>query len=293
MLTLKTRLTAVAVAILALAVSVAAAEELDCTVTHPTTGKFYDLRPLIRTDHEQDYTPETGTEKTMDFKLNVCHTVLQKDLDVKNPDDIAAWGKKIKGTSLGKLSQNPFFKSLLLEYKDGDECPNAQYYKKSTLIRFVCDSSVKGQGTPYLIANNNDCNFWFEWHTPAACATDRPRGGSTGGVFGTIIGVAVFVYFVGGIAYNRIVHHARGLKQIPNYQSWVDGFDFVKVCGSGTEEWDEVVLCMVAFRVFNGDMAIILFAKCYRPKRSQTYHNLPVDSEINTLIDDDYEDDEV
>lgn len=41
-------------------------------------------------------------------------------------------------------------------------------------------------------------------------------------------------------------------------------------------------------------MVIILFAKCYRPKRSQSsYHNLPVDSEINTLIDDDYEDDEV
>ncbi|KAF9962101.1 Cation-independent mannose-6-phosphate receptor CI-MPR [Mortierella alpina] len=271
MLTLNKRLAAVAIAILALAVGIAAAEELDCTVTHPTTGKFYDLRPLIRKDSEQDYTPNTGTEKAMDFKLNVCHTVLQKDLDVKNPDDIAAWGKKIKGTSLGKLSQNPFFKgdSLLLEYKDGDECPNAQYYKKSTLIRFVCDTSVKGQGTPYLIANNNDCNFWFEWHTPAACATDRPSGGSTGGVFGTIIGVAVFVYFVGGIAYNRIVHHARGLKQIPNYQSWVDGFDFIK------------------------DMVIILFAKCYRPKRSQTYHNLPVDSEINTLIDDDYEDDEV
>ncbi|KAG0329434.1 Cation-independent mannose-6-phosphate receptor CI-MPR, partial [Podila humilis] len=83
------------------------------------------------------------------------------------------------------------------------------------------------------------------------------------------IGVALFVYFAGGIAYNRIVHHARGLKQIPNYHSWIEAFEFIK------------------------DMALILFAKCYRPKRSQTYHNLPVDSEINTLIDDDYEDDEV
>ncbi|KAG0303537.1 Cation-independent mannose-6-phosphate receptor CI-MPR, partial [Dissophora globulifera] len=158
---------------------------------------------------------------------------------------------------------------LLLEYKDGDDCPNTSgNYKKSTLIRFMCDNSVSGQGNPYLLSSNNDCNYWFEWRTPAACPVDRPSGGGAGGVFGSIIGVAFFVYLFGGIAYNRIVHHERGLKQIPNYNWWAEAFDFIK------------------------DMAIILFAKCYRPKRSQTYHNLPVDSEINTLIDDD-EDDEV
>lgn len=43
------------------------------------------------------------------------------------------------------------------------------------------------------------------------------------------LGVTVFVYLAGGIAYNRIVHHARGLKQIPNYHSWVEAFDFIKV----------------------------------------------------------------
>ena len=78
------------------------------------------------------------------------------------------------------------------------------------------------------------------------------------------------MYIIGGIAYNRVVHNARGFKQIPNYHWWYEAFDFIK------------------------DMVVILFAKCYRPKRSQSsYHNLPVDSEINTLIDDDYEDDEV
>ncbi|KAF9967785.1 Cation-independent mannose-6-phosphate receptor CI-MPR, partial [Modicella reniformis] len=82
------------------------------------------------------------------------------------------------------------------------------------------------------------------------------------------IGVVIFVYIAGGVAYNRIVHNARGMKQIPNYQTWIEAFDFIK------------------------DMAIILISKCYKPRRSQTYHNLPVDSEINTLIDD-YEDDEV
>ncbi|KAG0364161.1 Cation-independent mannose-6-phosphate receptor CI-MPR [Gamsiella multidivaricata] len=258
MLTSKNQVAAMAIAFLALAFTAAAAEEPDCTVTHPSTGKFYDLRPLIRKDNDQDWTPDTGADKSMDFKLNVCHTVLQEELDVKNPENIASWGKKNKGDN------------LLLEYTNGDDCPNTNgNYKKSTLIRFLCDTSVSGQGNPYLLSNNNDCNYWFEWRTPAACSTDRPSGSNGGGVFGTIIGVVVFVYFVGGIAYNRIVHHARGFKQIPNYQWWIEAFDFVK------------------------DMVVILFAKCYRPKRSQTYHNLPVDSEINTLIDDDYEDDEV
>ncbi|KAF9996588.1 Cation-independent mannose-6-phosphate receptor CI-MPR [Entomortierella chlamydospora] len=213
MSTSKKQVTAFAIAILALTFSaVVAADEPACSVKHPTTGKFYDLSPLTRKDSEQDWSPDTGDDKSWDFKLNVCHDVLQKELDVKYPDSIASWGKKTKGTSLG---------------------------------------------------------YWFEWRTPVACPTERPSSTSGGGVFGVIIGVAFLVYFFGGIAYNRIVHHARGMKQIPNYHVWAEGFDFIK------------------------DMAVILLAKCYRPKRSQTYHNLPVDSEINTLIDDDYEDDEV
>ncbi|KAG0379837.1 Cation-independent mannose-6-phosphate receptor CI-MPR [Mortierella sp. AD032] len=252
--------------------TVAAADDLDCTVTHPSTGKFYDLRPLIRKDNDEDWKPDSGKDASMEFRLNVCQRVQLKELDLKDPEGVASWGKKNKGTSLGTLSKTPKFRgdSLLLEYEGGDECLNADNYKKSTLIQFICDTTVSGQGNPFLISHSNECTYWFVWRTPAACPVDRPSGGGAGGVFGTIIGVTVAVYFLGGIAYNRIVHHARGLKQIPNYQIWVEGFDFIK------------------------DMAIILFAKCYRPKRSQSsYHNLPVDSEINTLIDDDYEDDEV
>ncbi|KAF9193932.1 Cation-independent mannose-6-phosphate receptor CI-MPR [Haplosporangium sp. Z 27] len=273
MLTSKKQAAALAIAIFAFTIGiVAAADEPDCSVKHPKTGKFYDLSPLIRKDSDQDWTPDTGDDTSMSFKLNVCHVVLQKELDVKNPDGIASWGKISKGTSLGKMSKYPFFRgdSLLLEYKDGEDCPNTGgNYKKSTLIRFICDTSINGQGNPYLLSRSNDCNFWFEWRTPVACPVDNPSSTSGGGVFGTIVGVAILVYLFGGIAYNRVVHHARGLKQIPNYHVWVEAFDFIK------------------------DMAIILLAKCYRPRRSQTYHNLPVDSEINTLIDDDYEDDEV
>ncbi|KAG0222283.1 Cation-independent mannose-6-phosphate receptor CI-MPR [Actinomortierella wolfii] len=252
-----------------LAISTVAAEPLDCTVTHPTTGKLYDLSPLTR-DSGDDWVPDP-LDSEYRFKLNVCHAVLEKETDVKNPENIASWAKKTKGTSLGLVSKRPMFRgdSLILEYKDGDECPNAPNYRKSTLIRFTCDTNVEGKGKPVLLAETNACTFWFEWRTPVACPTDRTARGGGGGtsVFWTLLGVFAAVYIIGGVAYNRIVHNARGLKQIPNYKLWAEGIDFIK------------------------DMAIILFSKCYKPRRSQSYHNLPIDSEVNTLMDDD--DDEV
>jgi len=51
MLPSKTQLaTIVAIAFLALAIGAKADDQPDCTVAH--SGKFYDLRPLIRDDNE-------------------------------------------------------------------------------------------------------------------------------------------------------------------------------------------------------------------------------------------------
>ncbi|KAG0302049.1 hypothetical protein BGZ98_007822, partial [Dissophora globulifera] len=101
MLTSKKQLVTIAIALVAMVLGVAAAEDPTCTVTHPTSGKFYDLRPLIRKDSDQDWSPDTGADKATEYKLNICHTVLKKDLDVKFPEDIASWGKRDKGRSLG------------------------------------------------------------------------------------------------------------------------------------------------------------------------------------------------
>ncbi|KAF8979607.1 Cation-independent mannose-6-phosphate receptor [Haplosporangium bisporale] len=180
-----TKFLALTVTTLALAIG-ALAQDPDCTVTH--NGKFYDLRPLIKESGE-DWVPDTGNDNAIQYKLNVCHTVLYDQLDVKNPSDVASWGKRGKGRSLGQLSKTPFFRSenLLLEYTKGDECLNTDgSIKRSTLIHFVCDTSVSGQGKPVLVADNNECNFWFEWRTPSACATDKPKSDNSGGVFGTM-----------------------------------------------------------------------------------------------------------
>ena len=41
--------------------------------------------------------------------------------------------------------------------------------------------------------------------------------------------IALAVYVVGGIAYQRTVMHQRGWKQFPNYSLWAGIFSFIKV----------------------------------------------------------------
>jgi hypothetical protein len=57
---------------------------------------IYFISPL-----SNDWTPDTGKDQSMEFKLNVCQKVQQKELDIKYPDEVASWGKRNKGTSLG------------------------------------------------------------------------------------------------------------------------------------------------------------------------------------------------
>jgi len=38
------------------------------------------------------------------------------------------------------------------------------------------------------------------------------------------------VYFAGGVFYQRTVAHARGWRQLPNYNLWRGIFTFVTVC---------------------------------------------------------------
>ncbi|RUS23926.1 hypothetical protein BC938DRAFT_474391 [Jimgerdemannia flammicorona] len=151
---------------------------------------------------------------------------------------------------------------LLLEYKNGGECPNDSLKKHSTLISFICDANVAGLGHPVFVGDADKCSFWFEWATPIACA--KSQGITTWGLFVTIIVVFTAVYCLGGVFYNRIVHSASGLDQIPNYEFWYNIYDWTK------------------------DMTIILagtiFSFFSKPRSPSTYRGLPRDDEENTLI---------
>jgi cation-dependent mannose-6-phosphate receptor len=50
-----------------------------------------------------------------------------------------------------------------------------------------------------------------------------------GAVFAIIGVIAILVYFLGGVFYQRNVAHARGWRQLPNYSFWSGIGNFIKV----------------------------------------------------------------
>ena len=142
-------------------------------------------------------------------------------------------------------------RELVLQYTGGSPCPDlgsgsgasakrdasvsatATTRRKSATFAFLCDrdplettAHVSFVGTP------DQCAYFFKIRSPHACAIAEPhKPGSVGpgGVFAIIFGVALMVYFVGGIVYNRTVAHARGWRQLPNHTIWLGIWSFVRV----------------------------------------------------------------
>ncbi|KAK1242288.1 hypothetical protein MKX07_000274 [Trichoderma sp. CBMAI-0711] len=96
--------------------------------------------------------------------------------------------------------------------------------RKSATISFLCD---RDPGTTTAVSfvgvDPDECSYFFEARSVHACAHAEPhKPGSVGpgSVFGLILVIAVLVYVLGGVFYNRTVAHARGWRQLPNYSLW-------------------------------------------------------------------------
>ncbi|CAK7231892.1 Cation-independent mannose-6-phosphate receptor CI-MPR [Sporothrix curviconia] len=104
--------------------------------------------------------------------------------------------------------------------------------RKSATFAFLCDrdplettAHISFVGTP------DECAYFFKVRSPHACAGVEPhKPGSVGpgGVFAIILGVALLVYMIGGVVYNRTVAHARGWRQLPNHTLWLGIWSFVR-----------------------------------------------------------------
>ncbi|CAG8531635.1 9850_t:CDS:2 [Diversispora eburnea] len=199
----------------------------DCSVTNTTSKKRFDLSPLKKASGS-DWVLKSH-EYT--FYINVCDKILH-EVNGVDTEEIGVWGKKDghdSGLKLGNFNKNPHLNDddVYLEYVGG-KC-GTDSIKYTSVIYFKCDQTVEGQGEPRLIYNYEDCAFVFEWKTPVACPTSVNGGAmSSWGVFFTIFAIALIVYFLGGIAYNRMVHRASGFYQIPNWEFWCNLWDFTK-----------------------------------------------------------------
>ncbi|KAI9679759.1 MAG: Cation-independent mannose-6-phosphate receptor CI-MPR [Caeruleum heppii] len=129
--------------------------------------------------------------------------------------------------------------------------------RKSTLISLLCerDPLAAKAAIAFVGASPDECTYFFELRSPAACGgvSSTSEGLGPGGVFGVIAVIAILVYLIGGLFYQRTVMHARGWRQLPNYTMWA---------GIGS---------------FFRDMFIILTSSCGRVlPRARGYRSLSV-----------------
>ncbi|KAJ1651624.1 Cation-independent mannose-6-phosphate receptor CI-MPR [Dispira simplex] len=245
-------------------------EEDQCTFKDPKTEKYYNLRSLRKTSGDDWEVEAHQTGYT--FKLNVCHPLVGDKSKIKSPERVAAVAyRETDAWSLGLASHNlvPQGDRLLLEYRDGDKCGDNSMYR-TTLISLVCDTKVRDLGRPEYIGNGNQCSYFFEWRTPAACATSEPVAGSAGGSFLVMVFIFVAMYLFVGVVYNRITHKARGMEQIPHYPMWRNAFEFVK---------DMTLIIAVT--------VVDFFKRRSSGSSNRQYHQVG-ESDATTLIDDDF-----
>ncbi|GES60818.1 vacuolar sorting receptor [Aspergillus terreus] len=223
-----------------------------CVARSPTTGLYYDLNALSlspptagdeksRKNTREESWHAKGHDYRANFTLNICAPVVENIKDVVGVDrerwgNVSAYYERDgKIYSIGQQASEPFFRGrkLVLNYTDGSPCGESSDNRtKSTIMSFLCDRDAgPSQVTPSFVGTMDECTYFFEVRSSAACGgipLSDGQGLGPGGVFGVIALIAVAAYLVGGCAYQRTVMHQRGWRQCPNYSLWAGMFDFVK-----------------------------------------------------------------
>ncbi|EGR48691.1 uncharacterized protein TRIREDRAFT_61584 [Trichoderma reesei QM6a] len=221
-----------------------------CTATSSTgNGGFFDLRPdtampppengkAHKSGLYKDY-HSRGYDYGKNFTLNICGAVVDPVSDVVGLKksqwaNVSAYYTTHNSVySIGSVSLDLHSRGrkLVLQYTGGSPCgesrsneSTSKTRRKSATISFLCD---RDPGTTTAVSfvgvDPDECSYFFEARSVHACAHAEPhKPGSVGpgSVFGLILVIAVLVYVLGGVFYNRTVAHARGWRQLPNYSLW-------------------------------------------------------------------------
>ncbi|EPE32457.1 Mannose 6-phosphate receptor [Glarea lozoyensis ATCC 20868] len=212
-----------------------------------------------KTDRTEDYHAR-GYDIPYNFTLNICAPLLGKQ------DDLVGISKKLshnasafyeKGDekfSIGQQSSNLTIrgKRLVLQYTNGSPCGQSSKRdfrsddddddkkkgkkegsgRKSTIISFHCDKDplASAPSVSFVGVDPDECAYSFEVLSKDACIGSAPaaKGVGPGAVFAIIGVIAILVYFLGGVFYQRNVSHARGWRQLPNYSMWAGIGSFIK-----------------------------------------------------------------
>lgn len=136
---------------------------------------------------------------------------------------------------------------------------------KTTLLSFSCDLSPTLSSRPAItfLGTPDHCTYIFDVRSRHACGgtTTHHESGTLGpgGVFLVITGIALMVYVIGGVVYQRNVMHQRGWRQLPNYGLWAGVWSFFSVC---------------AFLPHHRNMCPLLFCSYSTPRHDRINANI-------------------
>ncbi|KAG5981037.1 hypothetical protein E4U54_006695 [Claviceps lovelessii] len=203
-----------------------------------------------------------GYDYGRNFTLNICEAVVDPVTDVvgvpksswrnvsayymahgdiysigSESQDLVSRGRKLvlqyTGGSPcgGNTKSDKGSRSAASKSKDKSSDKEATTKRKSTTISFLCDRdpSTAQAAFSFVGVSPDECSYFFEARSIHACAgAERHKPGSVGpgSVFGIILVIAILVYALGGVFYNRAVKNARGWRQLPNYSLWASIWSF-------------------------------------------------------------------
>jgi len=198
---------------------------MSCTIRNNATESYYDLSNLIRAQSGGSDWLVRGFDYGHNFSINICAPVVSpvnKFEGLSDASHVSAY--YLNGTdavAIGGASTGLHFRGrkLILEYSGGSPCPHQSNFRRTTTLSFQCDREVFQRAAISFVSAPNDCSYFFDVRTAYACPTVQLQAAGPFAIFGVILLVAMLVYCIGGCVYQRIVLHARGLRQIPHFQA--------------------------------------------------------------------------
>jgi len=189
-----------------------------CSWTSPA-GNHYDLSGLSSsTDYFLPKKSQPGLN--WDVWINICRPVFTQvcGSGAAGCQQWSATGNAAMGLA-NTLSFAPGNETggrfgVKLEYVGGLESRQME-------IQFIC---LEGQvGTPVFSNEAPTHKYNFIWSSKYGCPVPPSgKGGLSGGAIFLILFICVvFVYLVGGIAFNAGIRKQRGVEMIPNLEFWV------------------------------------------------------------------------
>ena len=183
-----------------------------CTVLHPISHQFIDLRELSYvSDHQPtsiSWHARAFDDKHRNYTLGVCANPYKNEGTFTNDVNITAVGAYFNNPDddtlilIGEFSTKPEFhgRKLTLTYNNGLYCENlvdaktGERIRRTTVLTFTCARDMMARASVHFVAQAHDCTYFFEVRSHHACPM-APKSNNLAAVliFALILSAAVLV----------------------------------------------------------------------------------------------------